>query len=1047
MNEKRKPVYEFGPFRMASAEGLLTRNGQAIRLPPKAFELLLFLLENRGRVVGKEMILTSVWSGTFVEESNLTKNVFLLRRCLGAREGGRPYIETFPKRGYRFDADVRERTATEFAHAPAEVGASTPGQDLGAFVGRDQQLRRLKTLMEQTIDGAGKIALLSGEAGIGKTALAESFLAWIRQRHPNILAARGVCVEQYGAGEAYLPFLDAVTSLLRTCAKERALTALQANAPAWCLHLPSIASCVERDRIQYETIGATKERMLREMGDFLGALTAEIPVVLLLEDLHWADQSTADLLHYLGCRIGSQRLLMIGTYRPEDVEISKHPLGTYVRELSAHRVCEEFPLEALPDQDVGAYLNARFAPNDFPSEIAALIARKTEGHPLFLSGLADFLIERGDITWNENSWILTRPPAELSLEVPLNVRSIIRNRIERLEESDRRLLEYASIEGEEFTSTMVSALLELEEVAVQEQLDRIDKVHRLVRRLEEQELPDGSAAIRYRFAHALYQNVLYGRLVPARRVMLHRRAGKELLRLCAGQESQAAAQLATHFERGRDFTQAVEHLLETGDNACRLYDNMAALHHYSHALKLTEKLPELERSRRRLLAYRKRGAAQMALGRLSEAEDDLRSALDQARSLKDALAECLALNALANSLIPSHKLADLDAAATEARRIAERIGSQPLRAEAVTNQGLASMASGSIRKSAKLLKEAIPVARACDHMPALIPALTFGGLLHNFRSDYQQAEVLEAEASALASKVRDGFYLPLSLFYLGIIRINLGRFSEALATLTEGLEMARRNGNRVVLARIPNAIGWAYRELRDIPRAIDYDRMSAEMAREMKLAEAEAHALINLAHDYSAAGEAGLAIAALRQAEPLLERDPWYHWRFFDIRLQAATADVWLAQNELDSAHKHATRLLASARRHEARKYMALARNLLAETAMAAGENERAAIEARKAIAEIGPTSPAPLAAWKSWEILGRALLRIGDRDSARQAFAEGAAILKTILANIGDQNLCATFLNAPDVRAVFMGITQPRGGAATELASELPSRARTERR
>jgi len=447
MNEKRKPVYEFGRFRMASAEGLLTRDGQAIRLPPKALELLLFLLENRGRVVGKETLLTRVWSGTFVEESNLTKNVFLLRRNLGAREDGRPYIETFPKRGYRFDADVRERSAAEFAHAPAEVGSATSRQDLGSFVGRDQQLRQLKALMEQTIDGAGKMALLSGEAGIGKTALAESFLASVRRRHPNVLAARGVCVEQYGSGEAYLPFLDALTSLLRTCAKERVLTALQANAPAWCLHLPSIASCVERDRIQYETIGATKERMLREMGDFLGALTANIPLVLLLEDLHWADQSTADLLHSLGRRIGSQRLLMIGTYRPEDVEISKHPLRNYVRELLAHRVCEEFPLEALPDHDVGAYLNARFAPNDFPAEIAALIARKTEGHPLFLSGLADFLIERGDIIWNENSWIVTRRPAELSLEVPSNVCSIIRNRIERLEERDRRLLEYAAIEA------------------------------------------------------------------------------------------------------------------------------------------------------------------------------------------------------------------------------------------------------------------------------------------------------------------------------------------------------------------------------------------------------------------------------------------------------------------------------------------------------------------------------------------------------------------------------------------------------------------------
>jgi tetratricopeptide (TPR) repeat protein len=617
-----------------------------------------------------------------------------------------------------------------------------------------------------------------------------------------------------------------------------------------------------------------------------------------------------------------------------------------------------------------------------------------------------------------------RPPSELAMEVPRSVRSIIRNRLERLEEKDRRALEYAAIEGEEFTSSIVSALLDVEEITVEEQLDRIDKVHRLVRTLGEEELPDGSLALRYRFAHALYQNALYESLVPGRRVCLHRRAGNELLRRHAGQESQVAAQLATHFERGRDFSRAVEYLLEMGDNACQFYDNMAARQHYSHALELIDKLPLPERRSRRLLAYQKRGAAQMALGLLKEAEEDFRRALDQARAIEDATAECIALNALANSLIPSHKLTDLAAAATEAMMIAERIGSQSLRAEAVTNLGLVAMASGRVRESGRLLDQAIPFARACDHSSALVPALTYCGLLHNFRSEYQQAEALEVEASALASKARDGFHLPLSLFYLGIIQANLGRFSEALATLKEGLEMASRNGNRIVLSRIPNAMGWIYRELRDVPKAIEYDRMSAEIAKQMKLAEAEAHALVNLAHDYALAGETGLAMAELRGAEPLLEGDPWYRWRFFDIRLQAAAAEVWLTENELDRAHAHATRLLVNAARHEAPKYMALARNLLAETAMAAGEYERAAIELRTGLAELRHHS-APLAAWKSWGILGRVLAHAGDNEGAQQAFAESAAILKLIVGNTKDQKLCATFLNAPDVRAVFAGITR----------------------
>jgi len=233
--------------------------------------------------------------------------------------------------------------------------------------------------------------------------------------------------------------------------------------------------------------------------------------------------------------------------------------------------------------------------------------------------------------------------------------------------------------------------------------------------------------------------------------------------------------------------------------------------------------------------------------------------------------------------------------------------------------------------------------------------------------------------------------------------------------------MARRNGNRVVLSRIPNAMGWIYREVRDIPKAIEYDRMSAETAQQMKLSEAEAHALINLGHDYAFVGETGLAMTGLQDAERLLERDPWYRWRFFDIRLQDAAAQVCLRQGQLDEAHSQATHLLVNATRYEAPKYMALARNALAEVAFVAGEYERAATEVRTGLAGL-QRHPAPLVAWKSWGILGRALGYLGDNEGARQAFAESAAIVKTILANIDDQSLCAKFLNAPDVCAVFAG-------------------------
>ena len=228
------------------------------------------------------------------------------------------------------------------------------------------------------------------------------------------------------------------------------------------------------------------------MGDALGTLAANNPLVILLEDIHWADPSSIDLLRHLCQRVGTQRLLVIGTFRPEDVERSGHPLKSYKLEMQSHKLCEEIALGSLSYEHVASYLDLRFSPNDFPRELPALIQRKTEGHPLFATSLVQFLSERGDIAKANEHWTLMRPISEMDLEMPESVRSMIRKKIEALAEQDRRALQYASIEGEEFTSTVLARLLGMDELDLEEQLDRLDKITRLIETREEEELPDGA---------------------------------------------------------------------------------------------------------------------------------------------------------------------------------------------------------------------------------------------------------------------------------------------------------------------------------------------------------------------------------------------------------------------------------------------------------------------------------------------------------------------------------------------------------------------------
>ncbi|MFY9530824.1 MAG: protein kinase [Candidatus Acidiferrales bacterium] len=909
-------------------------------------------------------------------------------------------------------------SSSGFAPVPE---APEPETGPEAFVGRESELKRMEEYLRATTEGLGKIVFLTGEPGIGKTALADEFLLRARRQHPGLLYSRGRCVEQYGTGEAYLPFLDAVGVLLSGAARERIAAVLRTYAPTWSLQFPAaFGSSGALEQLQRETIGATKERMLREMGDALGALAANSPVVLLLEDLHWADPSSIDLLRHLSQRIGRQRLLVVGTFRSADLDLSDHPLKKYKLEMQVHKLCEEIAVGMLSEEHLANYLEARFAPNDFPRDLAALVQRKTEGHPLFAIGLLQLLSERGDIARTNGHWTLTRPLSEMDLEVPEGVRSMIRKKIEALDEEDRRALQYASIEGEEFTSTVLARLLGVDDLALEERLDRLDKVHRWIQTRGEEEFPDGALATRYRFAHALYQNVLYGDLVSKRRILLHRQVGEQLLEHYRDQAPRNAAQLAMHFERGRDIPRAVEYLIQAGDNATKVYANAEAEHYYTRALTLVEKLPSEQQGERYAALYQKRGGVNFLLSRFDQAAQNFRLMLDRARSLGSSALECAALNGLAAALFWAHRMEEMPQRAEEALRAAERSGNEMLGVESLGLIALKQLCYGELADAKRLLDETIRVGRALDHKPGLLVGLAWRGALHFFQSEYERAIDLLTEAQNLASEIRDGFSVLVALFFLGLSRGNLGRMSESLATLQAAMEMARRNGDHFWYPRLPNCIGWVYRELGDFQRAFEYDQQGVEVGRRDHVLEAEANSLINVGIDYTYARESEKTLSAFRLVEDIFHRDAWFRWRY-SIRHQAATAEHWLAQADLERAAEATGGLLETAARYGARKYVAVAHRLLADVAVTRGDLAAAEAELHAALDELR-SYPVPVVEWKMCAAFARLRSRMGETAKAREAFSRAAMIVRQIAASVTDEKLCATFLGSAAVREVFEG-------------------------
>jgi tetratricopeptide (TPR) repeat protein len=452
----------------------------------------------------------------------------------------------------------------------------------------------------------------------------------------------------------------------------------------------------------------------------------------------------------------------------------------------------------------------------------------------------------------------------MELPTPHGVASMIRKTVETLSDDDRRVLQYASIEGEEFTSDVVGALLGENALSVEERLDRLHRIHRMIERRGEEEFPDGTLSPRYHFAHVLYQNLLYADLVSTQRILLHRETGRHLLQRYRDQAPRISTKLAMHFERGREFGPAIEYLTHAGDNASATYANEEALGHYSRALDLVTRLAADERTATYANLHHKRGLVYHGLGRFDAAVDDFTKTLEHARAGRLITLETSALSALGNTLFFAHRLGEVAARADEALQLAERPRNEALRIETLALIARRDVYLGRLREAKPILNETIAAARALNHRVALLAGLAWRGLLHFFQSEYERAEGILTEALHLSSELRNGFSVLMCLYFLSLTRGNRGHISHALSIFADATEMARRNGDRNQWSKIPNSIAWLYRELGDMDRAMEQDRAGLEIARHDGVLEAQINSSINLGLDYSHSGDADRAISSLR---------------------------------------------------------------------------------------------------------------------------------------------------------------------------------------
>jgi DNA-binding winged helix-turn-helix (wHTH) protein len=808
----------FDAFELDEDDARLTRDGRPIALAPKAFAVLCTLARQPGQLVTKSALLDAVWGHQHVSESVLKTTVSGLRAAL-ADDAKRPrYIETASRRGYRFIAtDLRRAVeATVPSALPDQrVELLTQRLQVPPIIGRQDALARLRAAWSHAVAGRRQIFWVAGEAGVGKTTLIDAFAGELG----TVVCARGQCVEQYGAGEPYLPVLEALAALCR--ADSTLAPMLRAVAPTWLLQMPWLSHEAERETLRRELAGASQDRMLRELGELLERYTIERPLLLVTEDLHWSDHATVHLIDHIARRRSPVRLMWLASFRLAEVVSEDHPLKALRHELRLHRLCQEIVLDPFSEREVADYIDSRFPDAEVSEAFVRRLHGHTDGLPLFVVNVMDDLVSHGVLEHGRGL-----PDSANAWQVPENLAGVMEKQIARLPADVRSMLEAASVCGMEFRPQTVADALEREPRWVGERCDELVQEQHWIGHLALGALPDGSLDARYTFRHALYRHVFYQRIGALARAQMHRRVALSMERCRAAGVTVTAAELASHYDLGHDPMAALRHYGDAADNALSHFAQVEAVNLTGLALALLPRCPEGPvRLELELALSLKRGVACSQL--LGMASSEAREAFERAQAVCDLLPETPSLGWALNGLgLVRYGDGDYRAAHALGERIhvlAERHSDPGLLIAACNLMGMSCAARGEHRQGQQWLEQGIA---ACEGLSAPLPHDRFfidpgvamhGNLgLHLLPTglfDQARAQVESGLARARRLKHPMAEALAIQCACMLEIRFEQPERVAALAAMLEQLAdkhgIVQAQGARRVLG------GWALAHLRD----------------------------------------------------------------------------------------------------------------------------------------------------------------------------------------------------------------------------------------
>jgi anti-anti-sigma factor len=774
------------------------------------------------------------------------------------------------------------------------AGEEGPGdktfQHRSRFVGREAQLQRLQQLWALAQKDQGSIILISGEAGIGKTRLVEELSSTLS----GAAVLFGHCSESEESTPLQ-PFIELIRAYLAITSATEVKEQLAGSAAVVATLTPEFYALLS-NAAPTAQLSSEHDRLLLMQGfcRFVENATGTRPWLMVLDDLHWADPSSLQLLQHLARHVGTMPLLIAATYR--DVELEpQHPLHDFRRNLSRYQHCHQMRLERLGEQDVRQLLHSVWE-QEAPDEWVRAIFERAGGNPFYLEEVAKDLSDQGAVVLRDGAWHFA-PLVEIKL--PARIHDVILRRVARLSPTTQDVVRLAAVLGQQFSFADLTTITEQPQEQLLESLDEL---------LERDMLRESEGGATIVFSHSEIQQIVYEELNPLRRRILHRRVAIAMEQAHAGRTEVMAAQLAYHFVEAGDQEKGFGYSLEAARQAHALHAYQAALMWYEEAAKL---LPAGEHYLGQAIdLYQGLGLMRQAQARLDEATAAFEQMRAAAESAADAPAQARAWNRLAESyfrrgnhqqalecaglseviaqsageagqkelaealfrqgwqLAHLGKLGRAFALAEQVLAFSLSLGSAGRREQALSFNLLALVTGhlGQHEESADYQEKALTLFREIGEHERVATMLQNLGVNASERGDYYTAVVLYQEALAVQREIGNRNGEMVILCNLGGAHVGLGEFVEAEADLRQLLRMAEGSGRLMFLSQAYTFLARACLGQHNVAEALQAACYALTLAKAMGHVEHMAYAWQALGI-VSAQAEAPAAATRLRQAE------------------------------------------------------------------------------------------------------------------------------------------------------------------------------------